>query len=68
MNDHLAEYHLPVNADIVEVKTLMLDEQDVFVNPLGIKVLGELGITGMNAVVANAVYHATGIRCRKLPI
>ncbi|MBV9033318.1 MAG: xanthine dehydrogenase family protein molybdopterin-binding subunit [Acidobacteriaceae bacterium] len=68
VNDNLADYQVPVNADITEVKTLMLDEQDVFVNPLGIKGVGELGITGMNAAVANAVYHATGIRCRKLPI
>jgi xanthine dehydrogenase YagR molybdenum-binding subunit len=38
------------------------------VNPLGIKGVGELGVTGMNAAIANAVFHATGVRCRKLPI
>jgi xanthine dehydrogenase YagR molybdenum-binding subunit len=68
VNDNLAEYHVPVNADIVNVQTLMLDEEDRLVNPLGIKGVGELGVTGMNAAVANAVYHATGIRCRTLPI
>ena len=68
MNANLAEYHIPVNADVGEVTTLMLDEEDHIVNPLGIKGVGELGITGMNAAVANAVFHATGVRCRKLPI
>jgi xanthine dehydrogenase YagR molybdenum-binding subunit len=68
VNDNLAEYHIPVNADVGEVKTLLIDETDELVNPLGIKGVGELGITGVNAAVANAVYHATGIRCRKLPI
>lgn len=68
VNDNLAEYHIPVNADVGEVKTLLIDEKDELVNPLGIKGVGELGITGVNAAVANAVYHATGIRCRKLPI
>lgn len=68
VNDNLAEYHVPTNADVVNVTTLMLDEEDTQVNPLGIKGVGELGTTGMNAAVANAVYHATGIRCRKLPI
>lgn len=68
VNDNLAEYHVAVNADIGEVTSLMLAEEDRLVNPLGIKGVGELGITGMNAAIANAVYHATGIRCRKLPI
>jgi xanthine dehydrogenase YagR molybdenum-binding subunit len=67
-NDDLAEYLVPVNADIVEVQTIMLPELDTEVNPLGIKGVGELGNVGMNAAVANAVYHATGVRVRDLPI
>ncbi|GAA3753107.1 xanthine dehydrogenase family protein molybdopterin-binding subunit [Terriglobus aquaticus] len=67
-NSTLAEYHVPVNADIPAIETIMLDEVDTEVNPLGIKGLGELGVTGVNAAIANAVFHATGIRVRKLPI
>ncbi|MGH8256337.1 MAG: xanthine dehydrogenase family protein molybdopterin-binding subunit [Steroidobacteraceae bacterium] len=67
-NDDLAEYLLPVNADVIDVQTIMLPELDLAVNPLGIKGVGELGIVGMNAAVANAVFHATGVRVRELPI
>ena len=67
-NDDLAEYYIPVSADIGEVTTLLLSEEDSEVNKLGIKGLGELGNVGLNAAVANAVYHATGVRVRKLPI
>ena len=67
-NDDLAEYLIPVNADIVDIQTIMLPELDTQVNKLGIKGVGELGNVGMNAAVANAVFHATGIRVRKLPI
>ena len=68
VNQNLAEYHMPVCADIHDVQTIMLDEADSLVNSLGIKGVGELGVTGVNAAVANAVYHATGVRVRKLPI
>jgi xanthine dehydrogenase YagR molybdenum-binding subunit len=68
VNSDLAEYHVPVNADIPDIETIMLDETDTLVNPLGIKGLGELGVTGVNAAIANAVFHATGVRLRKLPI
>ncbi|HEY9567246.1 MAG TPA: hypothetical protein VIR38_04100 [Thalassobaculum sp.] len=59
---------MPVNADVGDVKVLTLSEHDRAVNPLGIKGLGELANVGTNAAVANAVYHATGVRVRRLPI
>ncbi len=64
----LAEYHVPVNADVPQIDIFFLDEQDPHVNPLGAKGIGELGITGAAAAIANAVYHATGKRIRDLPI
>ncbi len=68
VNENLAEYHVPVAADIGEITTVMLDEEDKLINPLGIKGVGELGVTGVNAAIANAVFHASGVRLRKLPI
>jgi xanthine dehydrogenase YagR molybdenum-binding subunit len=68
MNANIAEYHVPVNADIHEIKVIFVDEPDAIINPLGIKGLGEIGIVGVAAAVANAVYHATGKRVRDLPI
>jgi xanthine dehydrogenase YagR molybdenum-binding subunit len=68
MNANIAEYHVPVNADIHDIKVIFVDEPDEMVNPLGIKGLGEIGIVGVAAAVANAVYHATGRRVRDLPI
>ena len=67
-NNDLSEYMIPVNADIGEVDVILLPEEDSKVNDLGIKGLGELGNVGTNAAVANAVYHATGVRLRDLPI
>ena len=67
-NVDLAEYLIPVNADVVDVDVTILPEQDNEVNALGVKGLGELGNVGTNAAVANAVYHATGVRIRDLPI
>ena len=68
VNENLAEYHVPVAADVGEITTVMLDEEDKLINPLGIKGVGELGVTGVNAAIANAVFHASGVRLRKLPI
>ena len=68
MNADIAEYHVPVNADIQDIKVIFVDEPDTIINPLGIKGVGEIGIVGVPAAVANAVYHATGRRVRDLPI
>jgi len=68
MNPNIAEYHVPVNADVHDVEVIFVDEPDECVNPLGIKGLGEIGIVGVAAAIGNAVYHATGKRIRDLPI
>ncbi len=68
VNDNLADYLVPVNADVPSVEIIMVPEHDEGVNPLGVKGIGEIGIVGMNAAVANAVFHATGTRIRDLPV
>ncbi|MPZ39334.1 MAG: molybdopterin-dependent oxidoreductase [Rhizobiales bacterium] len=68
MNANVAEYHMPVNADVHDIKVIFVDERDDIINPLGMKGLGEIGIVGVAAAIANAVYHATGKRVRDLPI
>jgi xanthine dehydrogenase YagR molybdenum-binding subunit len=68
LNANLADYHVPVNADVPSLEALMIDEYDPHVNALGIKGVGEIGITGTAGAVANAVWHATGIRVRRFPI
>lgn len=68
MNPNLAGYHVPVNADVGEIDTIFVEEIDKIVNPLGAKGLGELGMVGVPAAIANAVFHATGKRIRDLPI
>lgn len=68
MNANIAEYHVPVNADVHDIKVIFVDESDQLVNAMGIKGLGEIGIVGVAAAIANAVYHATGKRVRDLPI
>ena len=67
-NQDLAGYHISTNADIGEVIAETIDETDSVVNAIGAKAVGEVGIVGMPAAIANAVYHATGIRVRKTPI
>ncbi len=68
MNANLAEYHVPVNADVPSLEALLVEEHDPHVNVLGIKGVGEIGITGTAGAIANAVWHATGIRVREFPI
>jgi xanthine dehydrogenase YagR molybdenum-binding subunit len=68
INNNLADYLIAVNADVPSIEIIMVAENDERVNPLGIKGIGEIGIVGMNAAVANAVFHATGKRIRDLPI
>jgi xanthine dehydrogenase YagR molybdenum-binding subunit len=68
VNDNLADYLIPVNADIQQLDVILVPERDDFVNPAGVKGIGELGNVGTAAAVANAVYHATGVRVRQLPI
>ena len=68
VTNNLADYHVPVNADVPEIEVLFVEEPDLAFNPLGARGVGEIGITGVAAAIANAVYHATGIRVRDLPI
>lgn len=68
INSNLAEYHIPVHADIHELDVIFVDEKDDFVNNLGVKGVGEIGIVGMPPAIANAIFHATGKRINDLPI
>jgi xanthine dehydrogenase YagR molybdenum-binding subunit len=68
MNADLAEYHVPVNADVPSIEAILIPEEDRYVNPLGVKGVGEIGITGTVGAIANAVWHATGVRVRRFPI
>ena len=69
MNHSLAEYHVPVNADVNDLEVIFVEEKDDdVVNPLGAKGIGEIGLVGVAAAIANAVYNATGKRIRELPI
>jgi len=68
VNANLGDYHLPVQADVGEVDVLFFEEADDQVNPIGVKGVGELGIIGVAAAIANAVFNATGVRLRRLPM
>ncbi|HLI76880.1 MAG TPA: xanthine dehydrogenase family protein molybdopterin-binding subunit [Acidobacteriaceae bacterium] len=68
MNHNLAEYHVPVNADIENIEVIFVHEEDEKASPIGAKGLGEIGIVGTGAAIANAIFHATGRRIRTLPI
>ncbi|MFN8492773.1 MAG: xanthine dehydrogenase family protein molybdopterin-binding subunit [Caldilineaceae bacterium] len=68
VNDNIAEYLIPVNADVPEINVILVSEEDTFVNPAGVKGLGELGNVGTAAAITSAVYHATGKMVRDLPL
>lgn len=68
LNHNLAEYHIPVNADIGDIEVIFVEEHDDIVNELGSKGVGEIGVVGVAAAIANAIYNATGKRVRQFPI
>jgi xanthine dehydrogenase YagR molybdenum-binding subunit len=68
MNANFGEYHVPVNADVPSIEAILVEERDTHVNALGIKGVGEIGITGTVGAIANAVWHATGMRVRRFPV
>jgi xanthine dehydrogenase YagR molybdenum-binding subunit len=68
VNNNLADYHVPVQADVPHVEALFVNKPDPILNPIGAKGMGEIALIGFAAAVANAVYHATGRRIRELPI
>jgi xanthine dehydrogenase YagR molybdenum-binding subunit len=68
MNPNLGDYHVPVSADVPRIEAILVEERDDHVNALGIKGVGEIGITGTAAAIANAIWHATGVRVRSFPI
>ena len=68
MNHNLGEYHIPVNADVPQIEVIFVDEHDEIISAIGVKGLGEIGIVGTAAAIANAIHHATGKRMRHLPI
>lgn len=68
MSHNFADYHIPVNADIPEIDVIFVNEPDAEVSPLGVKGVGEIGVVGTAAAVANAIHHATGKRVRSFPV
>ena len=68
MNHNYAEYHIPVSADVRDIEVVFVEEHDEKVSPIGVKGLGEIGIVGTAAAIANAIYHATGKRIHEMPI
>jgi xanthine dehydrogenase YagR molybdenum-binding subunit len=68
VNGNLADYHVPVNADIPDIEAIFIDKPDPIINPVGTKGIGEISLIGVAAAVANAIYNATGKRVRELPI
>jgi xanthine dehydrogenase YagR molybdenum-binding subunit len=63
-----ADYHIPSNLDVPDMQTIFINEEDKFVNKLGVKGIGEVGIVGVAASVVNAIFNATGKRIREIPV
>jgi xanthine dehydrogenase YagR molybdenum-binding subunit len=68
ITNNLADYAIPVNADVPNIDVIFVEYPDLIISPLGARGLGEIGITGVAPAIANAIFHATGIRVRGLPI
>jgi xanthine dehydrogenase YagR molybdenum-binding subunit len=68
VNGNFADYHVPVNADIPQIEAIFIDKADPIINPVGTKGIGEISLIGVAPAIANAVFNATGIRVRDLPI
>jgi xanthine dehydrogenase YagR molybdenum-binding subunit len=68
VNSNIADYLVPVNADVPDIQTITVEAPDLITTPLGVKGIGELPMVGVAAAITNAVYHATGVRVRELPI
>ena len=68
MNADLAEYHIPTNADVLDMEALWIEDRDEHAGPLGARGIGEIGIVGSAAAIANAAYNASGVRVRDLPL
>ncbi len=68
LNANLGEYHIPTHADVPPMQAILVEERDPWVNALGVKGVGEIGVTGTAGAIANAVWHATGVRARRFPI
>jgi xanthine dehydrogenase YagR molybdenum-binding subunit len=68
VNANLGDYHVATNADVPKVEVIFIDKKDPVTNPMGTKGIGEVGIVGVAAAVTNAIFNATGIRVRDLPV
>ena len=68
VGDDLAQYHVAVSADVRDIEAVWVEEHDPHLNPMGSKGIGEIGIVGTAAAIGNAVFHATGVRLRELPL
>jgi len=68
INGNFADYHVPVQADIPQIEAIFIDKPDPIINPVGTKGIGEISLIGVAAAVTNAVFNATGIRIRELPV